>query len=300
MHSDRSSVSCSSRRSYSGPGSTYRGLAPGQVDADAAGAVVRVDLEEAAAAAVALHRRADAGRPDPVHHRCEGASGPGWQSLPHRAQRADRTVGPVDGFAAVEPHEDLVEQCRRGDARAHAVAQVDEHGGVVADLVEQTAELIVERPVHRFDGVADRPRDTGVVVGPVAIVHPPALVPDAVGLAEGHEEEVPRLAAEHVDRHVGLAPRPFGQLVAKGGDLAARARRDEIAELAAQRFVVDLGGEFGRPGDRVQALGHDRVVAAPIVDLDAVEAVDDVHVRGVDECHPPAGVAEAPPEGGWP
>jgi hypothetical protein len=125
------------------------------------------------------------------------------------------------------------------------------------------------------------------------IVQMPALMADAMALAEGLREETPIVPAQEMLHHPRALSHALHEPVAKV-DVARRVavRVATARHRVAAEARLDLARELGRP--RPEAVL--RIVRAPLDELHAVEARAHAGQRHVEHGHAPACAAEMIPE----
>ena len=151
----------------------------------------------------------------------------------------------------------------------------------------------VEGPIDVAHRVSERGREGRVVARVARVVEVPALMADAVAVAERGHEEIPRLTGEQVLRDRRL-PRDAGQQVIAKRALGVRPVHHPVAatERRGAMARVHLRDQLGGP----RAGRHVGVVGAPVDDLEAVHVRTERRLRDVEEAEAPTGATERVPE----
>ena len=198
------------------------------------------------------------------------------------------------GRRNVETQQNPVQENLGAVLVAHAVAGEHDDRGAVVNPFQHFADGRVDRDVDVPERIADDARLFRVVPWMARIVDMPALVPDAVTLAEDLAEEIPFGALQEVLRDLRLDADPPQQLFPEFDEVlcVAVGVADDAQRVSAEA-CLDLVGERRRPRDETIL----RIVRAPLDQLHAVQILRQARKGNIEHRHVAPGATQVIPEG---
>ena len=186
-----------------------------------------------------------------------------------------------------EFHEDTVEQMLRDVFRPHAVIGREDHRRIVAQLVQQRAERMVDRDVDVLERITGLGRWRRDIPAKPAVMMVPQEMPAAMRLGEDLGEEIPILLGVEMPRQRRLHPHAADQRVA---ELERLREVDHRIALAGNRMQPECVANLPRQSCARGPEPIGGVMGAPLDCLQPVDAGQDPAMRDIEDAEPPAGV----------